>query len=64
MNNVLRNITISLLAATAAFAQPAKIIEKRDMIYGVVDGAGLLADVAWPEGKQGLPVILMVHGGR
>lgn len=64
MNNVLRNVILSLLAATAAFAQPAKIIEKKDMIYGVVDGAGLLADVAWPEGKQGLPVILMVHGGR
>ena len=30
MNNVLRNITISLFAATVAFAQPAKIIEKKD----------------------------------
>jgi carboxylesterase type B len=27
-------------------------------------GAGLLADIAYPESKQPLPVIISVHGGR
>jgi acetyl esterase/lipase len=48
----------------AADAQPAKVIVKRELVYGQVHGAGLLADVAWPEGKGPFPVIVSVHGGR
>src|SRR5207247_1044057 len=32
--------------------------------YGRVSGAGLLADIAWPESKAPLPAIISVHGGR
>ena len=47
-----------------AAAAPAKVVVKRDVVYGNVLGAGLLADVAYPEGKGPFPVILSVHGGR
>ena len=42
----------------------AKILFKEDVVYGRVQGAGLLADIAHPEGKGPFPVILSVHGGR
>jgi acetyl esterase/lipase len=66
-------VLLSLLAlvstfATCATAQddkpPPKIIAKQDVLYGCVLGAGLLADIAYPEGKELLPVIISVHGGR
>jgi acetyl esterase len=41
-----------------------RIVFVEDLVYGRVQGAGLLADVAYPESKQPLPVILSVHGGR
>src|SRR5262249_11300459 len=41
-----------------------KIVCKEDLVYGRVEGAGLLADVAYPEGDGPFPVILSVHGGR
>jgi acetyl esterase len=41
-----------------------KISFHEDVVYGRVQGAGLLADVAYPEGKGPFPVILSVHGGR
>jgi acetyl esterase len=41
-----------------------KLIVQEDLVYGRVQGAGLLADVAYPEGKGPFPVILSVHGGR
>src|SRR5262245_48022119 len=44
--------------------QPAKLVVKKDVVYGNVQGAGLLADIAYPEGAKKLPVILSVHGGR
>jgi alpha-L-fucosidase 2 len=43
--------------------QPTVIV-KKDVVYGNVHGAGLLADIAYPEGKGPFPVILSVHGGR
>ena len=45
-------------------SQPAKVVVKKDVVYGNVQGAGLLADIAYPEGKGRFPVILSVHGGR
>jgi alpha-L-fucosidase 2 len=69
MNNVLRTTAIALLAATAIFAQAPqitakKVTEKKDLVYGVTDGSALLADLAYPEAAQSLPIILLVHGGR
>lgn len=56
---------IGLFMMASAMAQPvAKIIENKDLEYGRTDGASLLADIAYPEGRTRLPVILMVHGGR
>ena len=42
----------------------AKIVYHENLVYGQVYGAGLLADVAYPESKVPLPAILSVHGGR
>ena len=41
-----------------------KIVSIEDLTYGRVFGAGLLADVAYPESKDPLPVLISVHGGR
>ncbi len=42
----------------------AEIRHVQNLVYGTVLGAGLLADVAYPDGNGPLPVILSVHGGR
>jgi acetyl esterase/lipase len=42
----------------------AKIVQREDVVYGRVHGAGLLADIAYPESKEPLPAIISVHGGR
>ena len=42
----------------------AKIVSREDVVYGRVHGAGLLADIAYPESKEPLPAIISVHGGR
>lgn len=49
---------------SCAADDPAKIVVKKEVVYGKVHGAALLADLAWPEGKGPFPVILSVHGGR
>jgi acetyl esterase len=41
-----------------------KVIMQENVVYGLVQGAGLLADLAYPEGNGPFPVILSVHGGR
>ncbi|OAI47355.1 hypothetical protein AYO44_09605 [Planctomycetaceae bacterium SCGC AG-212-F19] len=51
-------------AKTIAGAKDMKIVFHEDVVYGRVQGAGLLADIAYPEGKGPFPVILSVHGGR
>jgi len=62
---------IKVFFATATFAllpavaqESGKLITQKDVIYGRSDGAVLLADIAYPDGKDSLPVTLMVHGGR
>lgn len=56
------------LSISAAFGQePAEsdgITYIEDLTYGRVHGAGLLADVAFPESDEPLPAIISVHGGR
>lgn len=42
----------------------ARVVVQRDVVYGRVDGAGLLADIAYPEGPGPFPAIVSVHGGR
>ena len=44
--------------------QGTNIVYREDVVYGRVHGAGLLADIAYPEPAMRLPVILSVHGGR
>lgn len=57
--------TLLVLAlGSPALAEPAQIVVKKDVVYGSVQGAGLVADIAYPEGKGPFPVILSVHGGR
>jgi len=55
---------VFLPAAAGLAQQTAKVVEKNDVIYGRADGAALLADIAYPNGKTQVPAILMVHGGR
>jgi acetyl esterase/lipase len=56
------------LAQVCAGSQPqrvaGKIVLRQDLVYGRVHGAGLLADVAYPESQGPLPAIISVHGGR
>lgn len=49
--------------STAADSQTG-IAYQEDLVYGKVHGAGLLADVAYPEKGEKLPAIISVHGGR
>src|SRR6516162_3547145 len=51
-------------AQVAVGGKKPKIVVQEDVVYGRVQGAGLLADIAHPEGKGPYPVILSVHGGR
>ena len=39
-------------------------MDQQSVVYGEVLGAGLLADIAVPDGEGPFPVILSVHGGR
>ena len=55
---------MSTAAATETDAIGQRIIVQEDVVYGRVQGAGLLADVAHPAGTGPLPVALSVHGGR
>jgi acetyl esterase/lipase len=56
---------IAIIAAPALHGQDSlRITSAKDVIYGVVEGSGLLADISYPEARAGMPVIIMVHGGR
>jgi alpha-L-fucosidase 2 len=63
-------VAVSLLLAVGCTqsinlsAQAPSIAVTKDVIYGRVDGAALLADIAYPAGAPSLPAILSVHGGR
>ena len=54
----------SPLSGTAAADKGPTIFEQQDVVYGRVDGAGLLADIAYPAGNGPFPAIVSVHGGR
>jgi acetyl esterase/lipase len=57
-------LAIAISTAVPVLAQQPNVTTTRDVIYGRVDGAALLADIAYPAGREGLPAILSVHGGR
>lgn len=60
-------LTFAVIPTTEAVAADpvgARIIEKTDVVYGRVHGAGLLADIAYPVSEKPLPAIISVHGGR
>ena len=52
------------IVTTRASGKETAITYAEDVVYGRVSGAGLLADIAYPELKQALPAIISVHGGR
>src|SRR5215472_16939828 len=56
--------TAALVIGSAMAEDTRKVIAQKDVIYGRVEGSALLADIAYPDGKDSLPVTLMVHGGR
>jgi alpha-L-fucosidase 2 len=41
-----------------------QVTVREDVVYGRFRGAGLLADIAFPQSKEPLPAIISVHGGR
>ncbi|MBC8291304.1 MAG: hypothetical protein H8E37_13405, partial [Planctomycetes bacterium] len=55
-------LTIPERSAAADKESDVKIVVKEDLVYGRVLGAGLLADVAYPEVDKPLPAIISVHG--
>lgn len=65
---------VAFVVAAGALIEPERIVKaeggtakvtvQEDVVYGRVSGAGLLADIAWPESKSPLPAIISVHGGR
>jgi len=65
-------VTILSTLATAIFATAVPVAAQgtgeikveEDLIYCFVDGAALLADIAYPANATGVPAILYVHGGR
>ena len=66
---IMRQCLFALLAAlilvpSLASSQALEIAVERDLIYGRVEGAALLADIGYPDGQNGLPAIIYVHGGR
>ena len=58
-------LLVQLLMPAPAVAQPsAPVVTKTDVIYGRVEGAALLANIAYPDGPSPKPAIISVHGGR
>jgi len=57
-------IVLLLLPAPAAAQPSAPVVTRTDVIYGRVEGAALLANIAYPDGPSLKPAIISVHGGR
>lgn len=55
---------VSSLCIDTFADESTKVIAQQNVVYGSVKGAGLLADIAYPEGPGPFPAILSVHGGR
>src|SRR4029453_806492 len=56
---------VVLLLPAFVYAQPsAPVVTKTDVIYGRVEGAALLANIAYPAGPSLKPAIISGPGGR
>ena len=55
---------MALLPVVAAAQPSAPVVTRTDVIYGRVEGAALLANIAYPDGPSLKPAIISVHGGR
>ena len=65
MRNAFVAAIVLALTPALAVAQPsAPVVTKTDVIYGRVEGAALLANIAYPDGPSLKPAIISVHGGR
>lgn len=64
MATVVATVCLTVKVSKTDEPTAAKIIAREDVVYGRVSGAGLLADIAYPESKEPLPAIISVHGGR
>jgi acetyl esterase/lipase len=53
-----------LLPGLVLAQSSAPVVTKTDVIYGRVEGAALLANIAYPDGPSLKPAVLSVHGGR
>jgi acetyl esterase/lipase len=61
---VAATIAVALTPALAVAQPSAPVVTKTDVIYGRVEGAALLANIAYPDGPSLKPAIISVHGGR
>ena len=57
-------IAVALTPALAVAQPSAPVVTRTDVIYGRVEGAALLANIAYPDGPSLKPAIISVHGGR
>ena len=57
-------LVLSLMPVLAVAQPSAPVVTRTDVIYGRVEGAALLANIAYPDGPSLKPAILSVHGGR
>lgn len=62
--SVLAAACLAVLPANVLAQPSAPIVTKTDVIYGRVEGAALLANLAYPDGPSLKPAIISVHGGR
>jgi acetyl esterase/lipase len=62
--NVVAAAVLACLPVAASAQPSAPVVTRTDVIYGRVEGAALLANIAYPDGPSLKPAILSVHGGR
>ena len=53
-----------LMAAPTGGTGQVPVTVEQDLIFSRVEGAAVLADIAYPVDGDELPVIMYVHGGR
>jgi len=64
MSRSITALVLLLLAAPTGATGQVPVTVKEDLIFSRVEGAAVLADIAYPVDGDELPVIMYVHGGR
>ena len=64
MSRFITAFALVALAVPAVGVAQVPVTVEEDVIFSRVDGAAVLADIAYPVGGSALPVIMYVHGGR